>query len=474
MKNLIKNPLNKNLLELEKNKNPQIKKNLKFKILSLILIFFTSQIFSQNLSNYYLNGFLNYKNLLEQENQNLILEKAINSFLDELPLSQAISQIFLVNIEGNEIYLPVEKSSKIKFCAEENSQKNDENAENFLVPGGVLLFSFNIGKDANQLMNFIDSIKSYCEKNNILPPFVSTDQEGGIVNRLYPITSYVPSNQKVAQTLTIQEATQLYELQAKQMSLLGFNMNLAPVCESLLPLNEKFLQSRSYGNVPKTILYSMQAVSSYEKNNVATVLKHFPGNSNSDPHSSLPKISVSKEYALWNLILPFDFILSQKPSAVLMSHATTSFLDPQTPACFSEKWIEGLLKNKLKFDGLVLSDDIFMAALSSQGFDSKTAAVKAINAGVNIIMLSEKTYAQVAENLISYSQENPAFQKKLYDSIKKVIKFKIDCGILALEKNSNGTYKINVVKNQKSISSRLEEFAKVKKMGDDFYIKNFK
>lgn len=469
MKNLIKNLLEKNSLNknLNKNKNPQIKKNLKFKILSLILVFFSSQIFSQKLNNYYLNGFLNYKNLLEQENQNLILENVINSFLDELPLSQAISQIFLVNIEGNEIYQPVEKSSKIKFCAEEN-------AENFLVPGGVLLFSFNIGKDANQLMNFIDSIKSYCEKNNILPPFVSTDQEGGIVNRLYPITSYLPSNQKVSQTLTIQKAAQLYELQAKQMSLLGFNMNLAPVCESLLPLNEKFLQSRSYGNVPKTILYSMQAVSSYEKNNVATVLKHFPGNSNSDPHSDLPKISVSKEYALWNLILPFDFILSQKPSAVLMSHATTSFLDSQTPACFSEKWIEDLLKNKLKFDGLILSDDIFMAALSSQGFDSKTAAIKAINAGVNIIMLSEKTYAQVAENLISYSQENSAFQKKLYDSIKKVIKFKIDCGILALEKNSNGTYKINVVKNQKSISLRIEEFSKVKKMGDDFYIKNFK
>ncbi len=460
MQNLIK-LIKKNPL----NKNPQIKKNVKFKILSFILIFFTTKIFSQNLNNYYLNGFLNYKNLLEKENQNLILENAINSFLEELPLSQAISQIFLVNIEGNEIYLPVEKSSKIKFCSDD---------ENFLVPGGVLLFSFNIGKDANQLMNFIDSIKSYCEKNNILPPYVSTDQEGGIVNRLYPITSYLPSNQKVAQTLTIQEAAQLYELQAKQMSLLGFNMNLAPVCESLLPLNEKFLQTRSYGNVPKTILYSMQAVSSYEKNNVATVLKHFPGNSNSDPHSALPKISVSKEYAFWNLILPFDFILSQKPSAVLMSHATTSFLDPQTPACLSEKWIDGLLKNQLKFEGLVLSDDIFMGALSNQNLDSKTVAIKAINAGVNVIMLSEKIYAQVAENLISYSQENSAFKKKLYDSIKKVIKFKIDCGILALEKTSNGTYKINLNKNQKSISQRLNEFNEVKKQGDDFYIKNFK
>lgn len=461
MKDVMKNPLNKNLTK----KHPQITKNLKRKFLILILIFFTSKIFSQNLNNYYLNGFLNYKNLLEKENQNLILENAINSFLEELPLSQAISQIFLVNIEGNEIYYPVEKSSKIKFCSDD---------ENFLVPGGVLLFSFNIGKDANHLMNFLDSIKSYCEKNNILPPFVATDQEGGIVNRLYQITSYLPSNQKVAEKLTVQKAAQLYELQARQMSLLGINMNLAPVCESLLPLNEKFLQSRSYGNVPKTILYSMQAVSSYEKNNVATVLKHFPGNSNSDPHSSLQKISLSEEYALWNLILPFDFILSQNPSAVLVSHASTNFLDPNVPVCFSEKWIDGFLKNKLKFDGLVLSDDIFMAALANQGFDSKSAAIKAINAGVNIIMLSEKTFAQVAENLISYSQENSAFKTKLYDSIKKVIKYKIDCGILSLEKKSDGTYKINVNKNQKSISNRLNEFYEVKKMGDDFYIKNFK
>lgn len=449
-------------------KNPQIKKNLKLKFLSLVLIFCTSKIFSQNLNNYYLNGFLNYKNLLETENQNLLLEDAINSYCSELPLSQAISQIFLVNIEGNEIYYPVEKSSKIKFCADENDGKN------FLVPGGVLLFSFNIGKDANQLMNYLDSIKSYCEKNNILPPYISTDQEGGIVNRLYPITSYLPSNQKVAEKLSVQKAAALYELQAKQMALLGFNMNLAPVCESLLPSNEKFLQTRSYGNVPETILYSMQAITSYEKNNIATVLKHFPGNSNSDPHSSLPKISASREYALWNFILPFDFIMTKNPTGILMSHATTNFLDPDTPVCFSEKWIDGLLKNKLKFNGLIISDDIFMAALSKQGFDSQSAAVKAINAGVNIIMLSEKTYASVAENLISYSGKNSAFKKKLYDSIKKIIKYKIDCGILLLEKNPDGTYKINVNKNKKSISERLEEFNKVKKMGDDFYIQNFK
>lgn len=347
-------------------------------------------------------------------------KKAIEDFIDSLPPDQKISQLFLVNIEGNKSYVPVENAFSL-------SCKNEP-----LVPGGCLLFSYNIAKTPAQLLSFTESIADYCRERSIVPPYTALDQEGGIVNRLRGITEPLDSEQGIAETLTPQQAYAVYSEQAKKMRGLLLDMNLAPVAEISSPLNSSFLQTRSFGSLSKAVSYSKAAVCAYENNGVASVIKHFPGNSDTDPHSGLPEIHVTENQMNTMLVAPFAQIIPLAPEAVLMSHARVAALDGKTPACLSYEWVTGMLRNKMKYSGLIISDDIFMAALAQNGFPPEKAAVQAIDAGVDVLMMSEKKYASAARILLEKAADDESFAQRINESVYRVISFKIRHGILEL------------------------------------------
>lgn len=347
-------------------------------------------------------------------------ENAISEYVSSLSDSAKVSQIFLVNVEGKQKYHSVEK--------------NDD--ETPVVPGGVLLFSYNISKDPLETYGYIKSIRGFYIDARNPPPFVAVDQEGGYVNRLRSLTSLLPSQKNVAELLSADKAGELYSSQARQMKNLGFHMNLAPVVEVETAENKEFLDTRSFGELDKVLSYGKILVESYEKNGISTVLKHFPGNSNADPHIGLPKIiwkaSESEKY-----FRPFEEILPSS-SAVLMSHAIfqeengENNEETSMPACFSEFWIRKIIKEKYGFNGLVISDDIFMGALSKNGFPPEVAAVRAIESGVDVIMLSEKKFWNVAQNLLKKASEDSAFSEELDRAVKNVIRYKIKAGILEM------------------------------------------
>lgn len=390
-----------------------------------------------------------------QEND---VDRCIEEYLNSLPQEQAVSQIFLVNIQGNKDYSVVEWNRDGKP----------------LVPGGALFFSYNLGDTVEESIEFISSIEKYCNDNSILRPYLAVDQEGGLVNRLRSLSSSLPSAQRISETLSPNQAKKLYSIQARQMRAIGFDMNLAPVAESLSEENKEFLDTRSYGDIPHSIAYAMAAVDAYQSNGINAVLKHFPGNTSTDPHTGLPEISYDKKRVDDEFLLPFYFILSSHPSSVLMSHARVPSVD-SVPACLSKVWVTEKLKGQLGFDGLVISDDVFMGALADNGYPPETAAIQAIEAGVHVIMLSEKLFGQVAENLLEQASKDMEFARKLRDAEKKVIEYKLKCGILKV-KDVDGKKKIVPASMQEqlgSVDSRVEQFYKAKKEGSDFISKYF-
>ena len=168
---------------------------------------------------------------------------------------------------------------------------------------------------------------------------------------------------------------------------LGFDMNLAPVVEICTPANAEFLEGRSFGNLEQVITYGRACINAYENNRIATVLKHFPGNSNTDPHTGLPEITLSKE-ALLEIIVPFREFAKMEPSAILMSHARTTAIDEGVPACLSKVWVTDILRKEYGYEGLIFSDDIFMGALADNGYPPEEAAIRAVEAGIDCIMIS--------------------------------------------------------------------------------------
>lgn len=356
---------------------------------------------------------------VEIRDEEALRAAAVSRYIESFSDEERVSQLFLVNIEGNSSFAPVENLP----------------GGNALVPGGCLLFSFNIADSAEKVASFTSSIRSFYESNGSIPPYIAIDQEGGDVNRLRGLTSVLWSQMKVSQRFTVENARKLYAEQAKQMKMLGIDMNLAPVVEVDDGTNTEFLGTRTFGTLGSTLSYGRAEIGGYEDNGVATVLKHFPGNSGVDPHSGLPFIAVPRD-SLGSFVRPFSELLPLS-SAVLMSHAVVSAGDEggmEKPACLSPFWC-GYIRKELGFGGLILSDDIFMGALADNGFPPEVAAVEAVKAGVDVIMLSEKKFGFVALMLLGKMKDDGELSARISESVRRVVEFKIKIGALSFSEN---------------------------------------
>ena len=238
----------------------------------------------------------------------------------------------------------------------------------------------------------------------------------------------LPSNEAVAKDYDVEEAYRIYGEQAEAMKDLGFDMNLAPVVEVCTDDNKDFLDGRSFGDLTQVINYGRACLNAYENNGIATVLKHFPGNTNTDPHTGLPEITLSKEDLLQS-IESFRQLVDYKPAAVLMSHARTSAIDEGKPACLSKVWVTDILRKEYGYEGLIFSDDIFMGALADNGYPPELAAVSAVEAGIDCIMISEKRFAKAGKVLYQKAKEDEAFARKIDIAVKRILKYKIEAGL---------------------------------------------
>lgn len=348
-------------------------------------------------------------------------DEKLEKYFQNLTLEQKISQMFIENLEGCTKFRSYETVGKM----------NSTNDDTPLVAGGYLFFSYNIAETREKQKQFIQTIYDYCDENNLIYPYLAVDQEGGYVNRLKQLNDKLPSNKEVSQNCTITQAYSLYSNQAVQMKDLGFHMNLAPVIEVETADNADFLDGRSYGTLQNVIDYGRTCVNAYENNNLATVIKHFPGNTNTDPHTGLPEITLAKE-ELEQSILSFKEILKYNPTAILMSHARTSAIDGNVPSCLSKVWVTDILRNEYNYEGIIFSDDIFMGALADNGYPPQKAVILAIQSGVDCIMISEKRFASSAKIVYEKAINDDDFLQRIDKASFRIIKYKYKNGLLKI------------------------------------------
>ena len=346
-------------------------------------------------------------------------EDALNRYVADLPLEQKIAQLFIENLEGNTSFRSYETVGAMTGTKDDTP----------LIAGGYIFFSYNIADSCEQMQAYIKSIRDYCETYDNLQPYLCVDQEGGWVSRLKKLNPKLPSNEQVARDFDIQATYQLYKDQAASMKELGFDMNLAPVVEVCTDDNKDFLDGRSFGDLEQVITYGRTCLNAYENKGIATVLKHFPGNTNTDPHTGLPEITLT-EKELKKSIESFRVLVQYKPAAVLMSHARTTVIDNGVPACLSKVWVSDILRNEYGYKGLIFSDDIFMGALADNGYPPEVAAIRAVEAGVDCIMISEKRFAKAGKVLYNRAKEDAAFEAKINQAVKRIIKYKLEAGLI--------------------------------------------
>lgn len=250
--------------------------------------------------------------------------------------------------------------------------------------GGIVL-----GGPKGVVPGFSQKIKVLQKKcDNSL--FVAIDQEGGYVSRLNGRNGFpdFPSAKKIG-SMTIAEATKVHRQIARLLKQNRINLNLAPVVDLGLNSKNKVIAGleRSYSDQSQDVIkYARNFILQHRKQGVVTTVKHFPGHGSSDADSHLGFVDVSLTWKQIEL-LPFEKLIQSGDVDIIMTgHLFHQGLDPVYPASLSRVIVNNLLRKKMNYQGVVMSDDIQMRAISSK-YDLKTSLNLVLQSGTDMVLI---------------------------------------------------------------------------------------
>ncbi|MBN2873601.1 MAG: hypothetical protein JXM71_00775 [Spirochaetales bacterium] len=294
-------------------------------------------------------------------------------------------------------------------------------------PGAVVLFGFNISLDPRAVASLTRGIRSAVGDTG-LPPFVAIDHEGGSVYRFKGGLTRLPSARAMGAASSggaTAVAVAAGAAAGSELFALGITMNLAPVVEAAGNGSGSFMGDRVWSDSPYLAgLLSGAFIEACQREGVAAVAKHFPGNAAVDPHRGLPVIAAPRVVIEGAYYAPFRAAIGAGASAVMLSHALVPALDPDAPASLSSRVIASL-KGELGFDGIVMTDDLVMAALDGYG-DLGEVAIAALRAGVDMLMLSGgRPAAQAWSAIVTALQEGTLPRSRLQDAAIRIVRQKL-------------------------------------------------
>ncbi len=255
--------------------------------------------------------------------------------------------------------------------------------------GGIIFFSRNI-EDPIQLARLCRDIQRVSMENSGIPLFLAIDQEGGRVARLKPPFTQFPGNTAIGESPDPEKSAFYFaSTTVREMSLVGLNMNLAPVMDVAQVNMDSHLVGRPFSQEPLLVAkLGKIVINTLQQGGIMAVAKHFPGlgKSDLDPHLNLPTVHVTLEEMESIHLPPFAGAIEANVSAIMSSHAVYPALDPDMPATLSRKIITDLLRKKMHFSGLIISDDLEMGAIAKERGLPEGAA-DAFDAGVDLLLI---------------------------------------------------------------------------------------
>ncbi|MGA1867500.1 MAG: beta-N-acetylhexosaminidase [bacterium] len=260
-------------------------------------------------------------------------------------------------------------------------------------PGGIILFRENY-ENYNQFKQWCAALhevpQSWPKK---IPLFISVDQEGGRVMRLpAPFTQIPPA--RIIGTRGARYAYQAASTIARELREVGVNMNHAPVLDVDTNSENPVIGDRSFGDNPRKVAHIAERFfRGLQDNKIISTGKHFPGHGDSktDSHLALPRIDHDKSRIEEIELYPFKRAIEQGIDTIMTAHVLYPSLDTMYPATLSERIVEGILRERLGFRGVIISDDLSMNAISLN-YDLGDACYKAICAGITMLLISHQPY----------------------------------------------------------------------------------
>ncbi len=336
----------------------------------------------------------------------------VSTWLQKMTLEQKVGQLMMVGFGGQSMDPRIEALVK-----------------GFEV-GGICIFKRNIA-DAAQLARFNDALRELLADG--VPPFIAVDQEGGNVVRISDGVTVLPGNMALGATRSPKLAWEAGKVQGEDLRRLGFNMNLAPVLDVNANPHNPVIGVRSFSDqVALVSQMGADFVRGQQESNIVTIAKHFPGHGSvdGDSHKVLPVLDESEAEVLLGLE-PFRAAMKVGLDGLMTAHiAVPQMTGDQLPATLSRAILTGLLREKLGFAGLVLTDELEMEAIVER-YGVGNAAVMAVNAGADMVLIpwrAEKK-AEVHAALLAAARSGELSAQRLDEAVTRILALKLKRGI---------------------------------------------
>ncbi len=335
--------------------------------------------------------------------------------LEKMSIEEKIGQLFIVGIENTKL---------------------DEYTATFLKEhkiGGVLLFGRNIKNNA-QVRQLTEELQALKTGPGGLHLFIAVDQEGGRVNRLPGEHGAFPSAKELASGGDENNVMIAAEQMAIQLKGLGINLNFAPVLDINSNKDNPVIGDRAFGDTPDVVTkMGLAFIEGTLEQGIIPVAKHFPGHGDTgtDSHTELPVINHSIERLDEFELIPFKGAIKNDVPMIMVAHILLPEIDKDYPATLSEAIIEGILRERLGFSGVVVSDDLDMGAITGL-YSISDAATRAIKAGVDMLIIGHNrdNMSEAYDAIVTAVAEGYIKSSRIDEAVVSILKLKEQFGLI--------------------------------------------
>lgn len=339
--------------------------------------------------------------------------------MENMTLEEKIGQLFIIRVEM------LNTNRDNRECYQDLNSEMIDNYRKYPC-GGFILFTKNIDNE-EQLI----SLNKKLHELSKIPSFVSIDEEGGFVSRIANHPNFeVEKFPDMGEILKLEDSAYAYNAGytiGKYLKRYGIDLNFAPVADVNTNDNNTVIGSRAFGNDPFAASWMVQSyVFGLHDSKILSCIKHFPGHGDTKNDSHL---SLAYTYKTWKEMkecemYPFIGGIEGDSEFVMVGHIVApNVTGDDIPASLSYTLINDKLKGELGYKGLVITDGMEMGAIS-KNYSSAEAAVQAIKAGVDIILLPENYY----ESFIAIKNavvSGDISEERIDESVRKILELKI-------------------------------------------------
>lgn len=348
----------------------------------------------------------------------LIYEKSIDEKCMSMTLEEKIAQMFIITPEALTGVSPVTETGDI----------TEASFQQYPV-GGLVYFRENL-ISREQTIRLLDRMQKISKQRTGLPIFLTVDEEGGTVSRLYGggITDipYIGDMYTIGASGDPEQAYTAGNTIGTYLKNLGFNVDFAPVADVFSNVSNTVIGNRSFGNDAELVSEMVgMAVKGLQDKGIRATLKHFPGHGDTaeDSHSGYASSYKNLEQLEECEFLPFRTGIEAGADFIMAGHISLpNVLGDQTPVSLSYKMLTEILRNQLGFDGIIITDALNMGAIANY-YSSAEAAVSAVEAGADILLMP-RSFEEAYNGIKNAVYDGRISEERIDESVMRILRVK--------------------------------------------------